>query len=41
MINALGEQGKPVPSEFEYNSGNNPHFLNIEEIREFNTMAEL
>ncbi|MDC0360705.1 UDP-N-acetylglucosamine 4,6-dehydratase (inverting) [Alphaproteobacteria bacterium] len=39
--NALGEQGKPVPSEFEYNSGNNPHFLNIEEIREFNTMAEL
>jgi UDP-N-acetylglucosamine 4,6-dehydratase len=40
-VNALGEQGKPVPGEFEYNSGNNPHFLNIEEIQEFNTMAEL
>jgi UDP-N-acetylglucosamine 4,6-dehydratase len=40
-VNALGEQGKAVPGEFEYNSGNNPHFLNIEEIREFNTMAEL
>ena len=40
-VNALGEQGKPVPGEFEYNSGNNPHFLNIEEIQEFNAMAEL
>lgn len=40
-VNALGEQGKPVPGEFEYNSGNNPHFLNVEEIQKFNTMAEL
>lgn len=40
-INGLGERGKPVARESEYNSGNNPHFLNIEEIREFNTMAEL
>lgn len=31
--NALGEKGRPVDSEFEYNSGTNPHFLTIEEIR--------
>ncbi len=37
--NRLGEVGKPVASGFEYNSGNNPHFLNVEEIRTFNELA--
>lgn len=34
--NELGESGTPVPRGFEYNSGNNPRFLNIEEIKIFN-----
>lgn len=32
-VNALGEQGKPVPDGFEYNSGTNPHFLTVDELR--------
>lgn len=39
--NALGEQGRPVEQGFEYNSGANPHFLDIEEIREFNHWARV
>lgn len=35
-INALGEKGRPVPDGFEYNSGTNPHFLTVEELREMN-----
>lgn len=31
--NLLGEKGKPVPELFEYNSGTNPHFLTVEELR--------
>lgn len=34
---ALGENGVPVNDGFEYNSGNNPHFLSIAEIRELLT----
>ena len=34
--NAIGEIGKPVADGFEYNSGTNPHFLNVEELREMN-----
>jgi UDP-N-acetylglucosamine 4,6-dehydratase/5-epimerase len=34
--NALGEVGKPVADGFEYNSGTNPRFLTIEELREMN-----
>jgi UDP-N-acetylglucosamine 4,6-dehydratase len=34
--NLTGETGKPVPSEFEYHSGDNPHFLTVEELREMN-----
>ncbi len=30
--NAISERGTPVSEGFEYNSGNNPHFLNIEEL---------
>ncbi len=35
-VNAVGEKGKPVPDGFEYNSGTNPHFLTVEELREMN-----
>ena len=38
--NALGETGHDVDQGFEYNSGNNPHFLSVEEIRDFDRMAE-
>ncbi len=31
--NVLGEIGRTVPQGFEYNSGTNPHFLSIEDIR--------
>ena len=33
-VNALGEEGIPVPDGFEYNSGTNPHFLTVDELRE-------
>lgn len=39
--NKLGEVGLPVPQGYEYNSGNNPQFLSVEEIREFDKLAEL
>ncbi len=38
-VNALGEKGKQVELGFEYNSRDNPHFLTVEEIREFNARA--
>lgn len=34
--NALGEEGRPVPDGFSYDSGSNSHFLTIEELREMN-----
>lgn len=34
--NIFGETGKYVIDGFEYNSGTNPHFLTIEELREMN-----
>jgi len=37
--NGLGEVGKLVEQGFEYNSGSNPHFLDAEEIRQFNAQA--
>jgi len=37
-INKLNEIGKPVAEEFEYHSGNNPHFLSVEEIRQLNQL---
>ncbi len=33
-VNVLGEKGKKVPDGFDYNSGNNPHFLTVDELRE-------
>jgi UDP-N-acetylglucosamine 4,6-dehydratase/5-epimerase len=38
-INAFGEIGQTVAQGFEYNSGRNPVFLDIEGIRRFNTQA--
>ncbi|VBB05529.1 polysaccharide biosynthesis protein [Lucifera butyrica] len=32
-VNRLGEKGQPVEPGFEYNSGTNPHFLTVEELR--------
>jgi len=37
--NAIGEQGQLVDANFEYNSLSNPHYLTIDEIREFNLQA--
>ena len=31
--NSLGETGEPVPNDFEYHSGDNPHFLTVQEMR--------
>jgi UDP-N-acetylglucosamine 4,6-dehydratase len=39
--NKLGETGTPVEQGFEYHSGKNPQFLQIEQIREFNRQASL
>jgi UDP-N-acetylglucosamine 4,6-dehydratase/5-epimerase len=39
--NNLNEIGKLVVQGFEYNSGTNPHFLDIKELVEFNKLAEL
>lgn len=39
--NKLSQVGNPVARGFQYNSGNNPHFLTVEEIREFNSKAGL
>lgn len=40
-INNLGERGQTVPRGFSYNSGNNPHVLNVDEIRQLHEMAEV
>jgi len=37
--NANGENGKPVEDGFEYNSGTNPRFLTIDELRQVNTQC--
>lgn len=38
-VNAMGEKGVPVRQGFEYSSGNNMHFLGLDEIIEFNRKA--
>ncbi len=40
-VNRLGEKGDKVPMGFEYHSGKNPHFLDVEQIREFNRQLGL
>ena len=37
--NALGEKGYLVKEGHEYNSGTNPHFFSVDEIRTFNRLA--
>lgn len=39
--NALGDEGKPVELGFEYNSGTNEHFLSVDELKEYDKLAEL
>ncbi len=39
-INGIGEKGSEIERGFEYNSGTNEVFLEIEQIREFNHVAE-
>src|SRR5690606_37647769 len=39
--NALGETGREVASEFEYQSGTNERFLDIDEIRRLNHLIGL
>lgn len=34
--NKLGEEGRPVKQGYEYNSGTNPHFLTVAELRKLN-----
>lgn len=36
--NALGEHGHYVDDGFDYSSGNNPHFLTVEELKEMNDL---
>lgn len=38
--NRLGEVGQPVPAGFDYTSETNTRFLSVEEILEFNRMAD-
>jgi UDP-N-acetylglucosamine 4,6-dehydratase/5-epimerase len=40
-LNNISETGSPVSSGYEYNSGNNHHFLSVREISEFDKFAEL
>jgi len=40
-INNLGEIGQPVSQGFEYHSGNNEHFLDIEELKKYDAWAQL
>lgn len=35
-VNRLGERGVEVPRGFAYSSGDNPHFLTVQELREMN-----
>lgn len=39
--NSLGEIGRPVEQGFEYNSGNNSHYLDVDQIRAFDRFSEL
>jgi UDP-N-acetylglucosamine 4,6-dehydratase len=38
--NALGESGESVPDGFEYNSGTNPWFLTVDELRKLVTACD-
>ena len=36
--NLIGETGRPVSDGFEYSSGDNPHFLTVEELRDMSKL---
>lgn len=38
QMNPLGELGVPVTQGFEYNSGTNPHFLTVEQLKIMNVL---
>ncbi len=38
-VNALGEKGKKVKQGFEYSSLDNPHYMTVDEIKDFNTQS--
>jgi UDP-N-acetylglucosamine 4,6-dehydratase len=38
-VNGLGEKGTAVKLGFEFNSANNPRFLTVDEIRQYNRLA--
>jgi UDP-N-acetylglucosamine 4,6-dehydratase len=40
LTNNLEERGEIVPQGFEYSSGTNPHFLNVDEIKTYNARAD-
>jgi UDP-N-acetylglucosamine 4,6-dehydratase/5-epimerase len=40
-LSKIGEVGKSVEQGFEYNSGDNPHFLSIEDLKEYDKLSEL
>ena len=40
LTNKCGEKGEPVAQGFEYNSGTNPRFLSVDEIKEYNGRAD-
>jgi len=40
LSNALGETGAPVEQGFEYSSGDNPHFLSVEDLRALDKEVE-
>ncbi|MBF0096752.1 MAG: UDP-N-acetylglucosamine 4,6-dehydratase (inverting) [Magnetococcales bacterium] len=40
-INQLGERGEAVAEDFSFNSGTNSHFLNVEEIQEYNRISNV
>lgn len=35
----IGDIGRPVPQDYEYHSGKNPHFLTVDQIVEVNNLA--
>ncbi|PKP70246.1 MAG: UDP-N-acetylglucosamine 4,6-dehydratase (inverting), partial [Alphaproteobacteria bacterium HGW-Alphaproteobacteria-5] len=39
LTNNIEERGEIVPQGFEYSSGTNPHFLNVDEIKAYNVRA--
>lgn len=39
LTNNVEERGTPVDQGFEYSSGSNPHFLNVDEIKAYNVRA--